>query len=80
MATASPVWRTRSPASAGRTGMISLAPPRPATGGCCDRLPTLAALMSAAVRTAITPLIASAALVSIDLMSAQACCERTKQA
>ena len=32
--------------------MISLVPPRPATGGCCDKLPTLAALMSAAVMTA----------------------------
>ena len=47
--------------------MISLPPLRPATGGCCDRFFTSAALMSATVMTATTPLIASAGLVSIDL-------------
>ena len=60
--------------------MISLPPPRPATGGCCDRLPTFGGLDVGRGETATTPLIASAALVSIDLMSAQACGERTKQA
>ncbi len=80
MATASPICRTRSPASAGRTGMTSLPPLRPATGGCCDRFLTPAAAMSAAVITATTPLIASAAWVPTDFTSAWAWGERTKAA
>ena len=60
--------------------MISLPPLRPATGGCCDRFFTSAALMSSMVMTATTPLIASAGLASIDFTVAKACGERTKQA
>ena len=60
--------------------MTSLPPLRPATGGCCDRFLTSAALMSSMVMTATTPLIASAALVSTDFTSAKACGERTKHA
>ena len=59
--------------------MISLAPPRPGSGGCCDTLPWKS-FRSAPVSTATTPLIALAALVSIDLMSAAACGERTNAA
>jgi hypothetical protein len=59
--------------------MISLAPPRPGNGGCCDMLPWKS-FTSAPVRTATTPFTALAAAVSIDLMSAAACGERTKTA
>ena len=78
MATASPMWRTVLPASAGRNGRISFVPPRPATGGCWEILPSLASSMSAAVSTASTPGTAFAAVVSIDLISAKAWGERTK--
>ena len=59
--------------------MMSLAPPRPGSGGCCEMLPWKS-FRSAPVSTATTPLIALAAVVSIDLMSAAACGERTKAA
>ena len=59
--------------------MISLAPPRPGSGGCCETLPWKS-FNSAPVSTATTPFIALAAAVSIDLMSAAACGERTNTA
>src|SRR5947199_89115 len=77
-ATASPTWRTVVPARAGRCGTMSFAPPRPASGGCCETLPIPA--ISAAVSTSMTPGTALAAVVSIDRISANACAERTKYA
>ena len=65
-ATGWPTCITRSRASAGRNGMISLAPLRPTSGGCTEVEPTPAASSSVWVSTATTPGAARAASMSID--------------
>ena len=79
IATASPTCIAVS-ASTGRNGIAILAPPRPTTGGWREMPAMPAALMSAAVNIASTPLPLRASSAFTDSTRAWACGERTKAA